>query len=304
MAWPIPEGYEVLSGPFEPGVKVIAAARARDALLSAGIDRPEILATGPAVAEWVDGGRVRHPVISFGDDLWLLKSYRRGGVLSRWNLDRYWAPKRFLRELETAARAVNAGVPASQPIALVFKPAGWGSFRAWQIVRYVPDVRSLRDFLNGQNSPADRSPETICPVFRAAGEAVRRMHDAEIDHPDLNIGNILVRTGGGQSDGSVGSGSSSAKAFIIDWDRARFRPKGTWNPHRNLLRLWRSAVKLARLSHPSRRPDAAALRAFLRGYFRKNRAGLRSLRGYARPRLALMAFHAFFWESARNGRTG
>jgi 3-deoxy-D-manno-octulosonic acid kinase len=293
MAPSIPEGYEILPGPPDSGITLVVVAREREALLRAGIERPEAVASGPTVSDWVGGGRVRHPVISVGQDRCVLKAYRRGGLVARWNLDRYWGPGRFLRELETSVRAVHAGVPAPQPIALVLKAAGWGgSFRAWQVVRYMPGVRSLREVL--RDPTGDRGPAPkVGPLFRAAGGAVRRMHQAEIDHPDLNIGNILTRPG---EDGR-------AEAFIVDWDRARIRPAGSWNPHRNLLRLWRSVLKLSHRS-PAGAADRAALLAFLRGYFEKDIAGLRALRGYARPRMAFLALHSLLWDLARIGRTG
>ncbi len=298
MAWTLPEGYEVIPSSSAPGVTLVAAVRARSALLLAGVDHPELLSSGPAVANWVDGGRVRHPVLSAGDEFWILKAYRRGGFFARWNPDRYWRLRRFMRELETAVRAVHAGVPAPEPIALVLRTAGWGgAFRAWQVVRYLQGVRSLREFLDNPSKNGGRPPP-LSPIFRAAGAAVRRMHDAQIDHPDLNIGNILARLS------STPSNDAVAEAFIVDWDRARLRPAGSWNPHRNLLRLFRSALKLARLSKPGSRPDSIALRAFLHGYFEHNRRELRSLREYVRPRLALMALRAFFWDMARLGRVG
>src|SRR6185503_924520 len=99
------------------------------------------------------------------------------------------------------------------------------------------------------------------------------------------------------------TGPAGAEAFIVDWDRARHRRRGSWNPHRNLFRLWRSAVKMSRRRRPREAPDPAALRAFLRGYFGQNRAGLRALRGYMRPRRALLALHVALWEITYRGRT-
>src|SRR6266545_5599112 len=112
MAWSLPEGFEVLSAPGTPGVTLIVSSGARAELLLLGFERPESAARGPLVAGWVGGGRVRHPVIQAGQDRWVLKAYRRGGLLARWNPDRYWRIGRFLRELRTARDAASAGVPA------------------------------------------------------------------------------------------------------------------------------------------------------------------------------------------------
>lgn len=306
MAWLLPEGYEVFPGRGSPGVTVVVARRARAALLETGLERPEEAAAGPAVAAWVGGGRVRHPVIRAGEERWLLKAYRRGGLFRRLNPDRYWRTGRFVRELWTAVAAARAGVPAPEPIALILRAAGWGgAHRAWQVVRYVPGVFSLREILDGR-APAGLRARSLTGIFRAAGSAVRKMHEAHIDHPDLNLGNILARVSGvnGAENGAKEPGQSQAfpEAFIVDWDRARLRHRGSWNPHRNLLRLWRSALKLARLSRPPVVPDPAALRAFLRGYFGRDRSDLRALRGYLRPRRPLIALHAALWEVERRGK--
>jgi len=303
MAWSIPEGYEIFPSPDDPGVKVVVATHARSALLLAGIQDPEKLSAGPAVSEWIDGGRIRHPVFRAGNERWLLKAYRRGGLVPLWNTDRYWSPRRFLRELETAVWAVHTGVPAPETIALVLRRAGWGgAFRAWQVVRYLSGVKSLRDVLQGDGA-SPRCPGTgMGEIFRAAGVAVRQMHDARIDHPDLNLGNILTRPPGNPGDGR-GDSPAPAEAFIIDWDRARLRPAGSWNPHRNLFRLWRSVLKQVWASRRIQ-PPRIALHAFLRGYFGHDRPGIRRLRRYIRPRLGLLNIHAFFWSLGRIRKLG
>ncbi len=280
----------------------MVATRVRPELLSAGIQEPENLSSSPAVSEWVDGGRARHPIFSAGKNLWLLKAYRRGGMVPLWNADRYWSRRRFLRELETAVRAVQAGVPTIAPIALVLRPAGWaGAFRAWQVVPYLPGVRPLREFLNGVAPGAQEAGPVLGAVFQAAGAAVRRMHEVKIDHPDLHIGNILVRLASPPGEGS-NAVLRGAEAFIVDWDKARYRPVRSWNPHRNLFRLWRSALKQGRFSSQAQPSHQVALRAFLRGYFGQNRVGLRKLRRYVRLRFAQLSIHAVFWNLERLGK--
>ena len=77
MAWSPPPGFELVSSERNPGVTLVVAIGSRSTVLTAGIDRPEDVSSGPAVAEWVDGGRVRHPVLSAGEERWILKAYRR-----------------------------------------------------------------------------------------------------------------------------------------------------------------------------------------------------------------------------------
>ena len=60
------------------------------------------------------------------------------------------------------------------------------------------------------------------------------MHDAGVDHPDLNLGNLMVRSGDG-----------GPEAFVIDLDGARLHPGPLATAKRRaaLLRLERSYLK-------------------------------------------------------------
>jgi hypothetical protein len=62
------------------------------------------------------------------------------------------------------------------------------------------------------------------------------MHDAGVEHRDLNLGNLLLRRGG----------SGAGEAFVVDLDRARLwdRPVPLRLRIRALCRLERSTVKL------------------------------------------------------------
>ncbi len=308
MTWTIPNGFELLPSPRVPGVMLFVASRAREALLRAGIDRPEEAAE--RAVDWVGGGRSRHPVIEAGGERWILKAYRRGGLLARLNPLLYWRVGRFFEEIAITLAAIRARVPAPEPIALVLRRAGLsGAHRAWQVVNHIPGVASLRELLLAAASGQSSGRAEMRVRFRAAGEAVRRMHDAHIDHPDLNLGNVLTRAAAEPpSSGSrtgppagprAGPRAAPCEAFIVDWDRARMRLSPRWNPNRNLLRLWRSALKLARSRPDVRTADPAPLQAFLRGYFGRNRAGLHALRRYARLRGGFLLFHRALWSFSR-----
>ena len=72
--------------------------------------------------------------------------------------------------------------------------------------------------------------------------AVRAMHDRGVVHPDLNLGNVLLRTGI----------DASPEAFLIDFDRATFTPGAIpFAPRQAALRrLERSCAKLTGVSGP------------------------------------------------------
>jgi 3-deoxy-D-manno-octulosonic acid kinase len=296
----VPSGFEVLKWPARTrgwrrvlgglvgagGTTVILKSCFRDQLIQAGIQAPDVAGTGPLVMGHVVGGRTPHAIIKVGDDLCVLKTYRRGGLIGHWNSSRYWGSSRFLRELLVAAHAECSSVPTAEVLALVLERAGFGSMRAWLLTRYLPGARPLHEFFG---EPLEAR------IFQAAGSVVRSMHGAGINHQDLHLGNIV---------GSWVSGQ--ARAHIVDWDRARREPIGNWQPYANLIRLWRSVEKGrhfggferqggARGARPA--TDARPLRAFIRGYFRGRAVDLAEARKYFRRRALLLGMRSLFWRT-------
>jgi len=272
----VPKGFEVYQ--LGPGERtLVVKASSRDALLDAGVQDPRGLGSGPLVTRHLAGGRVRHALVSTKGEEWVLKAYRRGGLLGRWNSERYWGSSRFLDELVVAAHAERSGVATAEVLALIVERAGLGSVRAWLVTRYLHGAKPLGDYFG---TPEQRA------VFRAAGQVVRRMHLAGIDHHDLHLGNIM---------GSLEDGR--AQAYIVDWDRARVLSDGAWSPYGNLSRLWRSVLKgrrkdeLAELSRP--------VRAFIRGYFDGSPADLRETRAYIRRQAIWMSLRRVLRGDAR-----
>lgn len=310
MPLPIPPGFEVIEdasvaasrGGRRP-TRVVLRSRAKDLLLRSGIADPRGLARGPLVFGHLEGGRVPHAVLRVEGEEWVLKAYRRGGLFARLNADRYWSARRFLRELEVAAHAEREGISCPEILALVLVDRGLGSIEAWQLSRYLAGVRPLAELV--RNS-LDRA------VFRQAGRVVRAMHRAGIDHPDLHVGNLVVRTRGSAPERSgpeVDAREVDApEVSILDWDLARRRAAGTWDPIGNLHRLWRSARKrrlAVRLELGAGRGEAAsspvarACLAFVRGYFGGDRRLLERARRYFERRRCLLGIRSAFWGRAR-----
>src|SRR2546425_305389 len=278
-ATPSPRLAALLPADFEifqyPGARrtVILRSQLRDRLIAADVQNPESLKRGPLFSGWIEGGRTRHALIRVEGESWVLKEYRRGGLVGRWNSSRYWRCGRFFEELRVSDLAERSGISTAGALALIIERAGLGSVRAWLLTRFLPGVRPLHAFF-GDPFESD--------LFRAAGGNVASMHRARIDHPDLHLGNIV---------GSVDS--EGVHAHIVDWDRARLRVPGSWNPSSNLLRLWRSVEKGRRLgafgTSASRKERSLSfssrpLRAFIRGYFDGNPGALREARKYLRRR--------------------
>ncbi len=298
----LPPGYEAKSiarggqlgkgpGPgrlLHNGRTLIFRSDLGDKIIRSGIWDPEQLLAGPLVADWIEGGRTRHALVETEGESWVLKAYRRGGVVGLLNSARYWGARRFIQELEVASTAQRMGVATAEVLAIVLESAGFGSLRAWLVSRYLPGVRPLYHFFGDRHEVA---------LFRAAGELVARMHAAAIDHPDLHLGNIV-----GAHDGNEPS------TYIIDWDRASRHPVGSWNPYANLIRLWRSVEKWRRQGQfPANDrgecttgvPSVRSLRAFIRGYFRGRPAALRRARRYFRRRALALELRTLFWRSDR-----
>lgn len=180
-------------------------------------------ASGRGATAVVDGGSGRR---------WRLKAMRRGGRLARVWRDQYPSARRLVETLSASVEAQARGVPTADPVALIVK-AGAGGL-----------VRGAMAF-----GELERSEDLARLVLRGAAtraglvatiDAVRTMHERGVSHPDLNLGNVLLRPRDG----------GSPEAFLIDFDRATFAPGPLPFEVRQtaLRRLERSCAKLT--GHP------------------------------------------------------
>jgi hypothetical protein len=165
---------------------------------------------------------------------WRLKAMRRGGSLARVWRDRYPSAARLVATLSASAEARTRGVPTADPVALIVKAGAGGLVRgamAFEELEGSEDLarRVLRGTANGED-------------LVATMEAVRGMHDRGVTHPDLNLGNVLLRP----------RGQDRPEAFLIDFDRATFAagPLPFAARQAALRRLERSCAKLTGNSGP------------------------------------------------------
>jgi hypothetical protein len=159
---------------------------------------------------------------------------RRGGRLAGIWRDRYGSARRLVATLSASAEARARGVPTAQPVALIVE-VGFGGFaRGAMAFAEIEESEDLaRRVVRKAATRAD---------FEAAIGAVRAMHDLGVVHPDLNLGNVLLRP----------KSASLPDVFLIDFDRATFAPGPLPFGRRQagLRRLERSCAKLTGIPGP------------------------------------------------------
>ncbi len=158
----------------------------------------------------------------------VVKSMRRGGWVAAIWRDRFLGSARLVRNLTVPIEAMRRGVPTARPAAMLLVVGPPGLRRAWLAVDAIEGAEDLLTRLSGPRPPREDE-------LRAALRAVRVMHDAGVEHPDLNLGNLLVRTREG----------APPEAFVVDLDRARLRdgPLPVRKRRAALLRMERSYLK-------------------------------------------------------------
>lgn len=154
----------------------------------------------------------------------VLRHYRRGGLVAKFNRDTYlWRGEsavRSLAEFRLLAAMHAEGLPVPAPLAAAWWRRGLG-YRCALMVERIPAVRPLAEWLG---EAADAAP------WEAVGAMLARFHAAGVHHADLNAHNILV--------------DAEGRAWLIDFDRGERRGAGPWR-QRNLRRLARSLAKLS-----------------------------------------------------------
>ena len=213
----------------------------------------------------------------------VLRRYRHGGMLAPLLGSLYLGPGRALDELRISVEAHRAGAPVPRALCLVLWPRWGGLF--WSALIGTREEPRARDLLEALSGAGRRDAVRLAG---RTGEALRRLHDAGVDHPDLQLRNVLLADDG-----------SGERVVVIDLDRARYHPGGGVPPRRraaNLGRLARSTVKCGLWGGAA---GPRALAAFARAYTRGDRALRRELRArLARERLKI-ALHRLRYRFLR-----
>lgn len=217
--WPL--GSEVRRKDLTGGVMLYDASRAGNA--AAGWFDPAYWKERNEVEGEARGRGTTHFVRS-GKQHFVLRHYRRGGLVARLMKDRYFwrneSATRSFAEWQLLYHLHRAGLPVPAPIAARYRRHGL-TYTADLITERMTDSISLAEQLRRRGIPI--------LGWITIGRCIRQFHDLGVCHPDLNAHNILL----------VGDDL----VYLIDFDRGSLRKPGLWCDG-NLVRLRRSLEKI------------------------------------------------------------
>lgn len=157
-----------------------------------------------------------------------LRHYRRGGLFGKLVEDSYlfssWEKTRSYQEFQLLNTLIEAGVNVPRPIAARAIKNGV-TYKADLLSEKIPNAKDLVSILIEKPLSED--------MYRKVGLEIRKMHDAQVNHTDLNIHNILI--------------DEQDKVWIIDFDKCYQQSGNAWKQG-NLERLKRSFEKEVDLS--------------------------------------------------------
>lgn len=178
----------------------------------------------PGVSE-LRGGRGGTLKVTIQNQVLVLHRYLRGGLIAKFLNDRYFwtgmAGSRPYQEMKVVDHAQQYQLPVAEMLGFYIKRQGL-FYRAANINRFIENQGSVADYISVK--PLDSES------WKLLGQLIRRMHQAGINHADLNANNILV--------------DQSGHFHFIDFDKARIETEGGEWCEKNLQRLLRSLNKI------------------------------------------------------------
>lgn len=156
-----------------------------------------------------------------------LRHYYRGGLWGKINRDHYRftsLPKtRSFAEFYLLNQLRQAGLPVPKPIGACVEKQGFNRYRADILTEKIENAQDLTALLRQTTLSEDG--------WRNIGQLIRRLHNLQICHTDLNAHNILVQQLEHQH-----------RYWLLDFDKCGQKSGDFWK-RKNLNRLQRSFLK-------------------------------------------------------------
>lgn len=179
-----------------------------------------------------EGGRNAAWFVSTGVGPAVLRQYRRGGLVAKFNRSRYLftsaAKTRSFQEFEVMNYLHQAGLSVPQPLGAYYERQGLLCTMSF-VTRLVHNAQSLASICQ-QWLDAKLSDEKAFVYAERAAQCIHQMHDLDIWHADLNAYNILCV-------------EEPLEVYLIDFDRAKRQTLTQQQRQQNLDRLQRSLIK-------------------------------------------------------------
>jgi 3-deoxy-D-manno-octulosonic acid kinase len=204
---------------------MLTAADRSDAPRPEWFDAAEWRRAGGVAIETSGRGEVLILSLAHLGETWVLRHYRRGGLVARVIDDHYvWLGAertRAFREWRLLRKLRAAGLPVPNPVAAHVYRTGV-IYTADIITAYLAGTRKLSWYISQGRAPAD--------CWRRIGAMIRSVHDHGVDHPDLTAHNVLL--------------DDTGNTYLVDFDNAEIKPPGAWQ-RLGLERFNRSLRKVA-----------------------------------------------------------
>ena len=158
------------------------------------------------------------------NDEFVLRHYHRGGLIAKLIKDAYvytgLKNTRAYQEFVVTQQLVDKNLPAPKPVAGQIIKQGL-FYQADLITEMITGAKDLVAVLK------ERALSDV--EYQQIGLMIKRFHDVNLWHADLNTHNIIL--------------DGQGKWWLIDFDRCKFKPAADSWKQANLARLKRSFVK-------------------------------------------------------------
>ncbi len=183
----------------------------------------------------LSGGRGASQKILIDGQFYVLRNYLRGGLIARLLHDQYfWTGLNKTRpflEQKAIEQALLHKLPVPEVVAFNVQKQGL-FYRASIISRYINNQGTLASFMYENELPEK--------LWFELGKLIKKLHQANIFHADLNANNILINEAG--------------EFYIIDFDKAEIISSTATSSGKNVHRLLRSLLKIQKLREAQNRP--------------------------------------------------